>query len=856
MATSINVLLKVLFIWTIMQALDLTVSQSQDATIVLSQGTLIGLKVFPETSRIPIYTYLGIPYAKPPINELRFAPPVPSPGWNRTLYARDFKPICPQIENSSYEDLGSENQFRSRETSEDCLYLNIWIPETAIRYGGFPVLVMITGEEMGFDWNANRASGLDLAADGIIVVTVQYRTNVFGWLTLGQKYAPGNLGLLDQQLALVWIRDNIQKFGGDTNRLTLLGHGTTGGPNVMTHMVSPRARGLFARAIIMSGTIFSPYSEINADSKLSQEIVRILACNYDIGRNVLKCLQQKSIHDLLRAYEYIYRNGNYTVNLGPIIDSYQAPANRYIIDDPRKLFQAKALFMEDMPILFGITSNEGGFMYSKWIELARQSIDSLKKYINDTLLPNIIERYDFQGIGQDQIRETIYWRYFDQIPQTTAHHIHAIIKVISETRYEIPFYRTLQALSSRKKSTGPESTTSVESLLASADDNAEKRSNVSRLYVYLFHHPNSMDMRGKINFFGGASHSSDLPFLMGPSLYREIGRRRLSAVEDKLCKKMRSLFSEFIKGGNPTPGRQFDSWKPYSDELKHIKLISAKPESFHRNDHTSLENTFEDNLQEIEEKLIGSIDVQEMSSDANTSKNPYNLNPNIQADQENARTSKNAVFLASARDSEYFYYLRKMDSFWDQFLPKLSQIMNETNQEKLRNRRIDLTLEEEQDLFRETAAASKYKHAFFSMLTLVCMLLAVLCILFDRKNRRKKPDVSSMGDEDEINVTAISHHRIKTAERVIRTNPLYGDNFRKLSESLSSGTGDSSGVSASNRNVLGTHRSPHTMRMERPVAILTDLDEDLEVSNWRYQLSASHFSPNTNSRRQRQQQQL
>uniref|UniRef100_A0A182MFW5 STAS domain-containing protein n=1 Tax=Anopheles culicifacies TaxID=139723 RepID=A0A182MFW5_9DIPT len=154
-----------------------------------------------------------------------------------------------------------------------------------------------------------------------------------------------------------------------------------------------------------------------------------------------------------------------------------------------------------------------------------------------------------------------------------------------------------------------------------------------------------------------------------------------------------------------------------------------------------------------------------------------------------------------------------MDSFWGQFLPKLSQIMNETNQEKLRNRRIDLTLEEEQDLFRETAAASKYKHAFFSMLTL---------------NRRKKPDISSMGDEDEINVTAISHHRIKTAERVIRTNPLYGDNFRKLSESLSSGTGDSSGVSASNRIVLGTHRSPHAMRMERPVAILTDLDEDLE----------------------------
>lgn len=69
------------------------------------------------------------------------------------------------------------------------------------------------------------------------------------------------------------------------------------------------------------------------------------------------------------------------------------------------------------------------------------------------------------------------------------------------------------------------------------------------LYVYLFHHSNSMDMRGKINYFGGASHSSDLPFLMGPSLFQEIGRKRLSQSEDKLCKKIRALFTEFIKVG-------------------------------------------------------------------------------------------------------------------------------------------------------------------------------------------------------------------------------------------------------------------------------------------------------------------
>lgn len=194
---------------------------------------------------------------------------------------------------------------------------------------------------------------------------------------------------------------------------------------------------------------------------------------------------------------------------------------------------------------------------------------------------------------------------------------------------------------------------------------------------------------------------------------------------------------------NPTPGRQFDSWTPYTKKLRYIKLISAKPEMVHRNDHSSLENTFEDNLQEIEEKLLSADRAGDVlggnAGNVAPPQNPYDLNSNVQADQESSRTSKSAVYLSNARDSEYFYYLRKINSFWDEFLPKLSHIVNETNQEKLRNRRIDLTLEEEQDLFRETAAASKYKHAFFSMLTLVCMLLAVLCmcVYILKKNTNK-----------------------------------------------------------------------------------------------------------------------
>lgn len=208
----------------------------QDVNVRLPQGTLVGLKIFPEASRIPIYAYLGVPYAEPALGSNRFVPPK-SPGqWNRTYYARDYKPICPQLEN--FED---PSDSRYRKSSEDCLYLNIWAPETAMKIGGFPVLVVISGEET-YDWSSNRISGLDVAAEGIVVVTIQYRTNVFGWLSLDNPLAPGNLGLRDQIMALEWIAENIRHFGGDIGNTTLLGHGQMGAFCSFYHLLSPKTK--------------------------------------------------------------------------------------------------------------------------------------------------------------------------------------------------------------------------------------------------------------------------------------------------------------------------------------------------------------------------------------------------------------------------------------------------------------------------------------------------------------------------------------------------------------------------------------------------------------------------------------
>lgn len=433
--------------------------------------------------------------------------------------------------------------------SEDCLYLNIWAPETAFRYGGFSVVMIITGEEMSFDWLINRPAGLDLASEGVIVVTVQYRSNIFGWFTLEYEDAPGNLGLLDQNLALVWVKDNIKRFGGDPNKITILGHGSTGASSAMIHMTSQKSKHLINGAIIMSGTVYSKYLDFSLTERQtpSERLIRILACDGPEKRFVLKCMREKSISDLLRAFDNIYQNGNYSQMLGPVVDNYLRSSDAFIRADPRKLFFINNL--DEMPILMGITSNEGAFIHEQWIDLARQGYRNLKKFIDRSIIPQVLENLKLTGTGQQQIIEAINWKYFDQVPKSPPHLLNSLQKLISETRFEVPFFETIEILSkSWMKNTSTVESTTLYTPSATPESRVLLKEKTN-LYVYVFQQSNSMDMRGKINFFGGASHSSDLPFLLGPSLFQQIGRKKMTLAEEKLCKRMRQLFADFIKTG-------------------------------------------------------------------------------------------------------------------------------------------------------------------------------------------------------------------------------------------------------------------------------------------------------------------
>ena len=213
-----------------------------------------------------ITSYKGIPFAAKPVGENRWRAPQPCPDWEGELFAADFGPIAMQANcaGDPMKDIYAREWAvdATLPMSEDCLYLNVWAPADGRK--NMPVYVWYFGgglqvgntTEMEFD-------GERIARRGIVVVTVGYRLNAFGFLchpdiTKESPTAPANFGFLDQQFATRWVKRNIHAFGGDPDNITIGGQ-SAGGMSVCAQMTCPDNQGLFKRAIIESGTFLQPF---------------------------------------------------------------------------------------------------------------------------------------------------------------------------------------------------------------------------------------------------------------------------------------------------------------------------------------------------------------------------------------------------------------------------------------------------------------------------------------------------------------------------------------------------------------------------------------------------------------------
>jgi para-nitrobenzyl esterase len=241
-------------------------------------------------------SFLGLPYAAPPTGNLRWRPPQPTAGWTGTKDATSFGPSCPQpAENNPFLPPGP--------ISEDCLYLNVYAPASDGHSSGGdrPVLVWIHGGGLVQDGTRNY-DGTKLAADGTVVVTINYRLGVLGFLAhpalaSGPNGAAGNYGLMDQQAALRWVQLNIARFGGDPHNVTIAGQ-SAGGLSVLAQMVSPGARRLFQRAIVQSGTFALTQQPLATAEAAGEKLAGDVGC----ADQTAACLRSVPVSELISPF--------------------------------------------------------------------------------------------------------------------------------------------------------------------------------------------------------------------------------------------------------------------------------------------------------------------------------------------------------------------------------------------------------------------------------------------------------------------------------------------------------------------------------------------------------------------------
>lgn len=287
-----------------------------------------------------IFTWKGIPYAKPPVGELRFQAPLAHDSWEGVREATQFGPIAPQPEQEIMTFLGAERD----NMSEDCLYLNVWSPGADERRR--PVLVWIHGGAfISGSGSASAYDGTSFVEHGdVVVVTLNYRLGILGFLHLGELggktyETSGNNGMLDQIAALKWVKDNIAFFGGDPERVTIFGE-SAGAMSVGTLLAMPESKGLFQKAILQSGAARNTVTATKA-TEIAKQILGVL----HVQENELEKLRELPLEDLLSASTRVP-----FMHLVPVVDGVSLPVNPEVA-----LAEGAA---KDIPVLIGTNKDE------------------------------------------------------------------------------------------------------------------------------------------------------------------------------------------------------------------------------------------------------------------------------------------------------------------------------------------------------------------------------------------------------------------------------------------------------------------------------------------------------------------
>jgi para-nitrobenzyl esterase len=340
-------------------------SSTAPPVVKLSVGSLAGVSRPDSSDEI---VFLGVPYAAPPVSDLRWKPPEPAKKWNGVRKSNAFGPVCPQQPQGWLPYIPGQ---------EDCLYLNIWTPHLSAG-AKLPVIVFFHGGSNTAGYSQFTPLGPAFARLGVVVVTTNYRLGPFGFfahpaLTAeSPHHSSGNYGLLDQIQALHWVHDNIVHFGGDPARVTIMGQ-SAGAVDVCMLMASPLAKDLFRSAILQSGECQSGLNEdirqpihYNGVDDTAEAVGERLASDLGVsnGPDAAQKLRNMTADAILKAWSHDPR-----VHFEAIVDGWVVP------EQPVKIFAERK--QSPVPILIGGNADEATVFGDGGVK----TVEEYKKYL-------------------------------------------------------------------------------------------------------------------------------------------------------------------------------------------------------------------------------------------------------------------------------------------------------------------------------------------------------------------------------------------------------------------------------------------------------------------------------------------
>nr|QGA73394.1 carboxylesterase [Spodoptera frugiperda] len=478
------------------------------------------------------YSFKGIPYAQPPVGDLRFKAPLPAKSWDGVRSAKEFGPKSYQ--NDIFMNIG-------RVGEEDCLYLNVYTPSIKPDKP-LPVMFWIHGGGFFCGSGDDDLYGPELLIRyDVVLVTINYRVDVLGFLCLDTEDIPGNAGMKDQVQALRWVNKNIASFGGDPKNITIFGE-SAGGASVSYHLISPMSKGLFKKAIAQSGASTCPWAQAVEPRERALALARSLGFYSEDDKELYEFFKNQPMESIVGVPVSVAMfeafKGGIDINFTVVNEKKFGETERFFYGD--MIDAVSNGVHEGVEIMTGTTTEEGLIALGD-LEETKKALKMARTF--PEIFINKYEAYNLPLKQQLKIGKEIRKYYFNDlvnIPDDWD-------KLMNFLSMQMFVYSTMQWVKYCIQ--------------------AKKH----KLYMYKFSCKSERNvmsfLRGQTEMLGSrrvTCHADELTYLFNPKLMPKMDT---ASPTFKMVEKVLTLWTNFAKYGNPTPDDSLGAkWAPYTLE--------------------------------------------------------------------------------------------------------------------------------------------------------------------------------------------------------------------------------------------------------------------------------------------------